>query len=670
MTLDKDFQEKLINTIRFLAVDGVQKANSGHPGLPMGTAAIAFSIWIKHMRHNPANPGWFNRDRFILSGGHGSMLLYSMLYLTGYSVSMEDLQNFRQVGSITPGHPEYGLTPGVEVTTGPLGQGFANGVGMAIAEAHLAAVYNRAEFDLVDHYVYAIVTDGDLMEGVTAEAASLAGHLKLGKLIYCYDDNGISIDGQTNLAFTEDVAKRFEAYHWQVLHVADGNDVDLIDRAIKEAKNDERPTLIICKTHIGYGLPTMQDTADAHGKPPGDEELNAAKERINWPISPRFYVPDEVLSFFRQSLLTGQDLDTNWAKLLQDYAIKYSEQATEFIRRIESNLPDDWDINLPVFAAEAKGMGSRVASGKVLNALANKLPELMGGSADLTPSNNTWIEGGTSFQADNPSGNYLHFGVREHAMGAILNGMSVHKGVIPYGASFLVFTDYARPAIRLSALSGYPVKWVFTHDSIGVGEDGPTHQPVEHMASLRAIPGLIDLRPADANEVREAWKVAIMSKDKPVLLALSRQNLPTIDRVDFSAAEGLHRGAYILRDYGKDDPQVILMGSGSEVAILIDAAEKLEQEGYSIRVVSFPSFYLFRRQPKSYQQEVLSPAIKKRISLEAGVTFGWHQWVGDAGVAIGLDRFGESGKYQDVYEHLGITSSHVIEVAHKLLEKE
>lgn len=670
MTLDKDFQEKLINTIRFLAVDGVQKANSGHPGLPMGTAAIAFSIWIKHMRHNPANPGWFNRDRFILSGGHGSMLLYSMLYLTGYSVSMEDLQNFRQVGSITPGHPEYGLTPGVEVTTGPLGQGFANGVGMAIAEAHLAAVYNRAEFDLVDHYVYAIVTDGDLMEGVTAEAASLAGHLKLGKLIYCYDDNGISIDGHTNLAFTEDVAKRFEAYHWQVLHVAEGNNVDLIDRAIKEAKNDERPTLIICKTHIGYGLPTMQDTADAHGKPPGDEELNAAKERINWPISPRFYVPDEVLSFFRQSLLTGQDLDTNWAKLLQDYAIKYSEQATEFIRRIESNLPDDWDINLPVFAAEAKGMGSRVASGKVLNALANKLPELMGGSADLTPSNNTWIEGGTSFQADNPSGNYLHFGVREHAMGAILNGMSVHKGVIPYGASFLVFTDYARPAIRLSALSGYPVKWVFTHDSIGVGEDGPTHQPVEHMASLRAIPGLIDLRPADANEVREAWKVAIMSKDKPVLLALSRQNLPTIDRVDFSAAEGLHRGAYILRDYGKDDPQVILMGSGSEVAILIDAAEKLEQEGYSIRVVSFPSFYLFRRQPKSYQQEVLSPAIKKRISLEAGVTFGWHQWVGDAGVAIGLDRFGESGKYQDVYEHLGITSSHVIEVAHKLLEKE
>ncbi len=383
MTLDNNFQEKAINTIRFLAVDGVQKANSGHPGLPMGTAAIAFTIWMKHLRHNPANPGWFNRDRFILSGGHGSMLLYSLLYLSGYSVSMEDLQNFRQVGSITPGHPEFGLTPGVEVTTGPLGQGFSNGVGMAIAEAHMASVYNRAEFDLVDHYVYAIVTDGDLMEGVTAEAASLAGHLKLGKLIYCYDDNGITIDGQTNLAFTEDVAKRFEAYHWQVLHVSDGNDVDLIDRAINDAKNDDRPTLIICKTHIGYGLPTVQDTADAHGKPPGDEELNAAKERINWPISPRFCVPDEVLSFFRQSLLIGHELDTNWAKLLQDYAIQYSELATEFIRRIEGNLPDDWDLDLPVFPSDEKGMGSRVASGKVLNALAKKLPELMGGSADF-----------------------------------------------------------------------------------------------------------------------------------------------------------------------------------------------------------------------------------------------------------------------------------------------
>lgn len=670
MTIDENFQEKAINTIRFLAVDGVQNANSGHPGLPMGTAAIAFTIWMKHLRHNPANPGWFNRDRFVLSGGHGSMLLYSLLHLTGYEVTLDDLKKFRQVGSITPGHPEYFLTPGVEVTTGPLGQGFANGVGMAIAEAHLAAVFNQPDFELVDHYVYAIVTDGDLMEGVTAEAASLAGHLRLGKLIYCYDDNGISIDGETKLTFTEDVAKRFESYKWQVLRVPDGNDVDLIDQAIAEAKEDKRPTLIICKTTIGYGLPTVQDTAEAHGKPPGVEELNAAKELKNWPLTPYFYIPDDVLSFFRQSLIIGEKFDTNWAKLLQEYAVKYPLKATDFIRRIEGKLPEGWHMDLPYFAADAKGMGSRVASGRVLNALSRKLPELMGGSADLTPSNNTWIEGGTSFQADNRLGSYIHFGVREHAMGSILNGLSVHKGVIPYGASFLVFTDYARPAIRLSALSGYPVKWIFTHDSIGVGEDGPTHQPVEHMASLRAIPGLIDLRPADANEVREAWKVAIESKDRPIIMALSRQNLPTIDRTLFSAADGLKRGAYILRDYGEKTPEIILMGSGSEVAILIEAADKLAKEGFSIRVVSFPSFYLFKKQDKSYQEEVLLPEVKTRISLEAGVTLGWHQWVGDSGTMIGIDRFGESGKYLDVYENMGITSSHVIECALSLLSKE
>ncbi len=506
MNIDQQLQERAINTIRFLAVDGVQNANSGHPGLPMGTAAIAYTIWSRHLRFNPSNPDWFNRDRFILSGGHGSMLLYALLHLTGFNVSLDDLKSFRQIGSITPGHPEYGLTPGVEVTTGPLGQGFANGVGMALAESHLAAEFNRPDFDIIDHYVYAIVTDGDLMEGVTSEAASLAGHLKLGKLIYFYDDNRITIDGSTDLAFSEDRAKRFEAYNWQVLHVGDGNNVELIDEAIKAAKLDERPSLIICRTHIGYGLPTLQDTAEAHGKPPGKAELKAAKEAVGWQVEPMFYIPDDVLAFFRQAVVNGKQLDSNWTNMVQTYAKKYPAEASEFVRRVEGVLPKNWEKGLPEFPADVKGMGSRVASGEILNALAKNIPELIGGSADLTPSNNTWINGETSYQADNRIGQYIHFGVREHAMGAILNGISVHKGLIPYGASFLVFTDYARPAIRLSALSGYPVKMDIHHDSIGSEKDGPTHQPVEHLASLRAIPGLIDLRPADANEVVKPGK--------------------------------------------------------------------------------------------------------------------------------------------------------------------
>lgn len=670
MNPDQQFQEKAINTIRFLAVDGVQNANSGHPGLPMGTAAIAFTIWSKHLRFNPSNPDWFNRDRFVLSGGHGSMLLYALLHLTGYNVSLEDLKSFRKVGSITPGHPEYGLTPGVEVTTGPLGQGFANGIGMAIAESHLAAEFNRPDFNLVDHYVYAIVTDGDLMEGVTSEAASLAGHLKLGKLIYFYDDNRISIDGSTELAFTEDRAKRFEAYNWQVLQVPDGNNVDMIDKAINAAKLDDRPSLIICRTHIGYGLPTLQDTADAHGKPPGIAELKAAKEAVGWQVEPMFFIPDDVLAFFRQAVIRGNELDSNWANLLQNYANKYPQPASEFIRRVNSVLPTDWEQGLPEFYADPKGMGSRVASGEVLNALAKNIPELIGGSADLTPSNNTWITGETSYQADNRAGQYIHFGVREHAMGAILNGLAVHKGVIAYGASFLVFTDYARPAIRLSALSGYPVKWIFTHDSIGVGEDGPTHQPIEHLASLRAIPGLIDLRPADANEVREAWKVAIESKHKPILMALSRQNLPTFDRKKCNNAAGLCQGAYVLKDFGAGKARLILIGSGSEVSILMDAAMILQNEGVSVRVVSFPSWYLFKQQNQAYRDSVLPPAIKKRISLEAGVSLGWREWVGDQGSIIAIDRFGESGKYQDVYQDLQITASHVVETAHQMLKEE
>lgn len=670
MKVDKILEKKAINTIRFLSVDGVQKANSGHPGLPMGDAAIAYTIWTKHLKHNPSNPNWFNRDRFVLSGGHGSMLLYSLLHLTGYQVSLDDIKNFRQVGSITPGHPEYGLTPGVEVTTGPLGQGFGNGVGMAIAEAHLAAEFNEPGLNLVDHYTYAIVTDGDMMEGISSEAASLAGHLKLGKLIYFYDDNRITIDGSTELAFTEDRGKRFEAYGWQVLDVKDGNNVDEIEAAIQNAKKDDRPSLIICRTHIGYGLPTVQDTAEAHGKPPGDKELDAAKENMGWPIEPRFYIPSDVLDLFREAVVNGESEEKAWQETLSDYSEKYPGRANEFKRRINSVLPENWDLDLPVFETDTKGMGSRVASGKLIFELSKRLPELMGGSADLTPSNDTTMANTSDFQFHNRIGRYIHFGVREHAMGAILNGMSVHKGLIPFGASFLVFTDYARPAIRLSALSKYPVKWIFTHDSIGLGEDGPTHQPVEHLASLRAMPGLIDMRPADANEVREAWKIAIKTNDHPILMALSRQNLPTLDRTIFNSAEGFQKGAYILKDFGENAPEIILMASGSEVSLIIEAAEKLADEGFSIRVVSFPSWYLFQKQENSYKEKVLPKNIKKRVAVEAAASFGWERWVGYEGKIIAIDRFGESGKYKEVYEELGITADHVYRVVKDLVKED
>lgn len=664
MKINSELEQKAIKTIRFLSADGVQTANSGHPGLPMGTATMAYTIWTKHLRHNPKNPNWVNRDRFILSGGHGSMLLYSLLYLTGYDLPLEQLKEFRQLGSITPGHPEVGVTPGVETTTGPLGQGFANGVGFGIAEAHLGARYNLPGIEkLVDHYVYAIVTDGDLMEGVASEAASLAGHLKIGKLIYLYDDNRISIDGSTDLAFTEDRAMRFKAYGWHVLHVDDGNDVEKIDQAVIQAKNDNRPSLIICRTKIGYGLPTMENTADAHGKPPGESELKSAKENAGWPVEPKFFVPDEVLQFYRKALEFGEDQEANWNEVLEEYQKINSTQTTEFLRRMAGLLPEHWQEDIPVFSSDPKGMGSRVASGKVINALARKLPELVGGSADLTPSNNTWIEGESDFQSDNPGGRYLHYGVREHAMGAILNGLALHKGFIPYGASFLVFTDYVRPSIRLSALSHIPVKWIFTHDSIGVGEDGPTHQPVEHLASLRAMPGLVDLRPADANEVAVAWKVAIEINDKPVLLALSRQNLPTLDRQYFNSAEGLTKGAYVLKDYGSEKPDMILIASGSEIALVVKAADALVEKGLNVRVVSMPSWYLFEQQDQTYKDSVLLPDVRKRISVEAGSGFGWERWVGDYGKIIGLNRFGESGKFEEIYPHLGFSVENIVKHA-------
>lgn len=668
MTVEKTLENSAINAIRFLSADGVEEANSGHPGLPMGTAAMAYTIWTKHLKHNPNNPDWFDRDRFILSGGHGSMLIYSLLYLTGYGLTIEDLKNFRQLGSKTPGHPEYGITAGVETTTGPLGQGFATGIGMAIAEAHLAAKYNKPGFKVVNHYTYAIVTDGDLMEGVTAEAASLAGHLKLGKLIYLYDDNRISIDGSTDLAFTEDRGKRFEAYGWQVLYVKDGNDVDEIDAAIKKAKEDDRPSLIICRTHIGYGMPTRQDTPAAHGKPPGEAELNGAKEKLGWPLEPRFYVPDDVLAFYRLAGEAGETAESAWKKLFADFAKEFKDDAAELDRRIKGDLPVNWEESLPIFAADPKGMGSRVASGKVINAIAPVLPELIGGSADLTPSNNTWIDGESGFQSDNRGGRYIHYGVREHAMGSALNGLALHKGVIPYGSSFLVFTDYVRPAIRLSALMGAPVKWIFTHDSIGVGEDGPTHQPVEHVASLRMIPNLVDFRPADANEVAEAWRYAVKSNDKPVLLALSRQNLPTLDRKVFNSALSTEKGAYVLRDYAEGQPELILMASGSEVSLIVDAAEKLAEAGHSVRVVSFPSWYLFKQQDAAYQESVLPSAVTKRLSVEAGVTMGWERWVGADGVTLGIDTFGESGKGADVYAHFGLTVENIYKKAVELLD--
>ncbi len=667
MSNANNLQERAINTIRFLSADAVQQANSGHPGLPMGAAAMAFSLWARHLRFNPRNPGWPGRDRFILSGGHGSMLLYSLLYLTGYELSLEELKQFRQLQSRTPGHPEYGLTPGVEVTTGPLGQGFSNGVGMAIAAQHLAALFNRPGHAIVDHYIYAIVTDGDLMEGVASEAASLAGHLKLGRLVYLYDDNHISIEGSTDLTFTEDRLARFAAYDWHVQSVADGNDVEAVDVAIQRAKADPRPSLIAVRTHIGYGLPTRQDTEKAHGEPPGDDELDGAKRKLGWPLAPRFLVPQDVLAFFRQAVERGAQWEAQWRAHLDAYRTAYPELAAELERRLSGELPASWQTDLPVFAADAKGIATRAASGKVLNALAERLPELIGGSADLAPSNKTWLNGSPSFQPESYHGRNLHFGVREHAMGAVLNGMAVHGGVIPYGGTFMVFSDYARPAIRMAALSHYPTVWVFTHDSIGVGEDGPTHQPVEQLAALRAIPNLVTLRPADANEVTEAWKVALARRHAPTALALTRQNLPILDREIYAPASGLQHGAYVLADVGDEAPQLILMASGSEVSLIVEAGLRLAAEGVNVRLVSFPSWELFAAQPSEYRDAVLPPNLRARLAVEAGVAQGWTRWVGDGGVVLAQEQFGASAPYRELYQEFGFTVENVVLRARQLL---
>jgi len=663
----ESIQEKAIKAIKFLSVDGVQKANSGHPGLPMGDAGIAYALWMKLLNYNPKNPDWFNRDRFVLSGGHGSILLYVMLHLTGYDISMEELKSFRQWGSITPGHPEYGLTPGVEVTTGPLGQGFANGVGMAIAEAHLAAEFNRPGHTLVDHFTYAIVTDGDLMEGLASEAASLAGHLNLGKLIYFYDDNRISIDGSTGLAFTEDREKRFEAYGWHISHVADPYDIEGMVAAVEAAKADPRPSLIVVRTTIGDGLPEVGGTEEAHGAPPGWDEIEQAKKNAGWPVEPHFYVPDDVREHFLRKVQEGRLLESSWEDKLKAYRQAFPKLASEFERRIKGELPDGWESALPVFPPDEKGMATRAASGKVINAIAGKLPELMGGSADLAPSNKTWIDDEKDFQAGSPEGRNMHFGVREHAMGAIVNGMAVHGGLIPYCGTFLVFLDYMRPAVRLSALSHYPSIWVYTHDSIGVGEDGPTHQPVEQVSSLRIIPNLVTIRPADANETAQAWKYAIQH-DGPVALALTRQKLPVIDREVYSSADELSKGAYVLADMGDDDPELILMASGSEVNLILNAAGNLAAEGINVRVVSFPSWELFEKQDQSYRDLVLPPAVKARLAVEAGTSFGWERWVGDQGDIIGIDKFGASAPGNVVMQEYGFTVSNVIVRAMALLK--
>jgi transketolase len=662
---NQNLESRAINCIRFLAADAVQTANSGHPGMPMGAAAMAYALWTRHLKFDPKDPEWWDRDRFVLSAGHGSMLLYALLHLSGYQVTMEEIRNFRQWGSITPGHPEYGMTPGVETTTGPLGQGFATGVGMAIATEHLAAKFNQADFPIVDHYIYAIVSDGDLMEGVASEAASLAGHLELGRLVYLYDDNRITIDGKTDLSFSEDRAQRFQAYGWHTQMVEDGNNVEVVDRAISKAKEDPRPSLILCRTHIGYGLPTLQDTSKAHGSPPGEQELAAAKEKLDWPQEPWFYIPEDVRLHFKEVADKGKNVHALWRDQFENYRAAHPELAKEFERRMANELPSG--IEGVLFPTDGKGLATRVSSGQVLNNLAIVLPELMGGSADLTGSNKTDLKGQPPFSIENRSGRYLYFGVREHAMGAILNGIALHGGLIPYGGTFLVFSDYLRPAIRLAALMKLQVIYVFTHDSIGLGEDGPTHQPIEQLASLRAIPHLTVIRPADANETSLAWLVALEHKSGPVALVLTRQAVPTLDRSRYQSAEGLRRGAYVLTDMGGKDPEVILMASGSEVSLALEAGEKLAEEGVTVRVISFPSWELFSKQDDVYQRQVLPPGVKARIAIEAGVPLGWKKWVGDEGEVIGIERFGASAPYKEIYQHFGLSTDRIIEVARGVL---
>ncbi|WP_158881168.1 transketolase [Rhodanobacter sp. L36] len=674
--------QQCINTLRFLSVDMVQKADSGHPGLPLDAAPMAYVLWSKYLKHHPANPLWADRDRFVLSAGHGSALLYSLLHVTGYDLSLDDIKQFRQWGSKTPGHPERGHTAGVEVTTGPLGQGLANAVGMAIGEAHLAGRYNRDDHVVVDHHTYAIVSDGDLMEGVASEAASLAGHLKLGKLICLYDDNYVSLAAGTDITFSEDRGKRFEAYGWQIIRLPDGNDVAAIAKALDDARAEiAKPTLILVRTHLGYGSP-KQDSFKAHGSPLGEDDVKATKQKLGWPLTPDFYVPDDALKHFREAQDAGAKAEQAWNGRMDAYVKAFPDLAKELKERLAGTIPDGWDSDIPTFPADAKGMSTRVAGGKVMNAFAAKLPALFGGSADLDSSTFTNLKGegdfnplvvtgqdtqGSDSAGWSQAGRNLHFGVREHAMGAIVNGLAAHGGFLPYGSTFLIFSDYMRPAIRLAALSKLHVVHIFTHDSVALGEDGPTHQPIEQLASLRAIPNLTVIRPADANETAEAWKVVVASKDHPVLLALSRQNLPVLDRTRYASAEGLRKGAYVLSDAEGGKPQVILIATGSEVSLIVEAADKLRADGVAVRCVSMPSWELFDAQPRAYQDDVLPPGITARLAVEMASPQGWKRYTGDRGDVLGIDHFGASAPADKLQEEFGFTVDNVVKRAKALL---
>lgn len=671
-----------INTLRFLSVDAVQKADSGHPGLPLGAAPMAYMLWTRFLKHHPSNPAWPDRDRFVLSAGHGSMLLYSLLHMTGYDLSLEQIERFRQWESMTPGHPERGLTPGVETTTGPLGQGFGNGVGLAMAEAQLAARYNRTGFAIIDHFTYGIVSDGDLMEGVASEAASLAGHLQLGKLIYLYDDNRVTLSAGTDITFTEDRACRFEAYGWHTQPI-DGNDLAAIERALSNARAETgRPSLILVRSHLGYGSPNKQDTYQAHGSPLGAEEVRLTKQNLGWPIEPAFYIPEQARAHFREALARGQAQEAEWNDRFSAYAQAFPELAQELEQVLRGRLPAGWDKDIPVFPPDGKGMATRVASGEVMNAIAARLPALIGGSADLDPSTHTALQGLGDFEPPGASardrqgsegggwsraGRNLHFGVREHAMGAILNGLAAHGGVIPFGATFLIFSDYMRPPMRLAALMGLHVIYVFTHDSIALGEDGSTHQPVEQLAGLRSVPRLNVIRPCDANETAIAWRVALETRDRPVALILTRQDVPTLDRAQFAGADGLRRGGYILADAPGGRPDLILIATGSEVALVIAAREKLLARNIAVRVVSLPSWELFDAQPQEYRDAVLPPAIGARLAVEAGVPQGWHRYVGDRGDVLGVERFGASAPGNVMLRGYGFTVDNVCARAQALL---
>ncbi len=658
-----------VNTIRTLAIDGVQKANSGHPGMPMGMADVAYVLWTQFMRHNPKNPDWFNRDRFVLSGGHGSMLLYSLLHLTGYDLPLKELKNFRQWDSKTPGHPEHGLTPGVETTTGPLGQGFANAVGIAIAEAFLAETFNRPGHNIVDHYTYVTVGDGDLMEGVSHEAASMAGHMKLGKLICLYDDNHISIDGSTDLAFTENRIQRFDAYGWHTLEI-DGHDRNAVAEAIKAAQSvTGKPSIIACRTTIGFGSPNKANTAGAHGAPLGLDEVRLTKEAYGWDPDQQFYIPDEALAQFRMAVDSGHQQETEWKEHLASYAQKFSVEAEQFRQAISGELPENWEEALPIFSSDSGGLATRAASGQTLNAIASVIPNLIGGSADLAPSNNTMLKGYPVFANESYAGRNFHFGVREFGMSAALNGMALHGGVIPYGGTFMVFADYARPALRIASLSHVPAIFVYTHDSVGLGEDGPTHQPVEQLASLRAIPNLTVIRPADANETVQAWKVALEKRDGPVALALTRQKLPVYDRSVTGAASNLARGGYILLDTDKVYPDVLLIAGGSEVEFAVEAHTKLAEQGIGAHVISMPSWELFNRQSDEYREFVLPSSVKARVVVEAGVSMGWEKYAGPFGQIISIDRFGASAPYKTIFEHFGFTADNVVLRALEAIDK-